>query len=83
METFYDGYVVNAIIDAAYASVASRQWEPVNLPLWRGRDDVPRVGAHREYDAEHILIKQEKMPDGAVKLILRNKQTGEISQRVS
>ena len=26
---FYDGYVVNAIIDACYRSAESRQWEPV------------------------------------------------------
>jgi hypothetical protein len=35
----------------------------------------------RQYDAEHLLIKREKMPDGATKLILRHKQTGEITQR--
>ena len=37
---FYDGYVVNAIIDAAYASIEKKQWQPVNLPdLAR-----PRIG---------------------------------------
>src|SRR5690606_38832999 len=35
-DTFYDGYVVNAIIDAAYQSAKSRQWEAVALPVWRG-----------------------------------------------
>ena len=34
METFYDGYVVNAIIDACYRS-AARRWEPVQLEDWR------------------------------------------------
>lgn len=82
MEDFYDGYIVNAIIDAAYASVASKQWESVELPVWRGRTNVDRVGAAREYDADHLLIKEEKMPEGTVKLILRHKQTGEISQRI-
>ena len=32
VESFYDGYVVNAIIDAAYRSATSKQWEGVNLP---------------------------------------------------
>ena len=35
-ETFYDGYVVNAVMDAAYRSAKSRAWEPVELFEWRG-----------------------------------------------
>ena len=35
-EDFYDGYVVNAIVDAAYKSVDSKKWEAVELPVWRG-----------------------------------------------
>ena len=31
------------------------------------------------YD-EHYLIKEEKMPDGKTKVILKDKNTGEISQ---
>ena len=31
METFCDGYVVNAIIDACYKSMKSGRWEPVEL----------------------------------------------------
>ena len=81
MEDFYDGYVVNAIVDAAYRSVETRQWEAVDLPVWRGRKDVPRVGAIREYDDDHLLIKEEKLPDGTTKLILRHKTSGEILQR--
>jgi predicted dehydrogenase len=83
LEDFYDGYIVNAIVDAAYASVSSRQWAPVDLPVWRGREGVPKIGAHREYDADHLLIKEEKMPDGTTKIILRHKQTGKISQRTA
>jgi predicted dehydrogenase len=30
-ETFGDGYIVNAILDAAYRSMTSGQWEPVAL----------------------------------------------------
>lgn len=83
MEDFYDGYVVNAIIDAAYASVTSRKWESVSLTEWRGQNQAARVGATREYDAEYLLIKEEKMPDGTRKLILRHKESGAISQRLS
>lgn len=80
-EDFYDGYVVNAIIDAAYASMANKQWQPVDLPLWRGSPGVVNVAALRDYDAEHVLIKEERMMDGSTKLILRHKQTGEVVQR--
>ena len=83
LEDFYDGYVVNAIIDAAYASSGSNRWEPIQLPVWRGREGVARAGAVRDYDETHLLIKEEKMPDGTTKLILRHKQTGEVSQRTA
>ncbi len=43
-ETFYDGYVVNAIMDAAYRSAAANAWAPVELD-WRGERDPPdRLG---------------------------------------
>ena len=82
METFYDGYVVNAIMDAAYASMQSKRWEPVQLVEWRGRTGVPHVSVRRDYDADYFLIKEELMPDGSHKLILRHKQTGALEQRV-
>jgi len=31
MENFYDGYVVNAIMDACYRSAKSKKWEKVEL----------------------------------------------------
>jgi predicted dehydrogenase len=40
-ETFYDGYVVNAIMDAAYKSAGSKLWEPVDVE-WRG-GSTPRI----------------------------------------
>ena len=80
-ESFYDGYVVNAIIDAAYASIRSKKWEPISLSLWRGHDGASSVAHVREYDSEHALVKEERMPDGSSRLILRNNQTGKISQR--
>lgn len=30
-QTFEDGYIDNAVIDAAYRSITTRQWEPVDL----------------------------------------------------
>jgi predicted dehydrogenase len=80
-ETFYDGYIVNAIMDAAYASIKSKRWEPVQLALWRGQEQAANVAALRAYDADHLLLKEEQMPDGSRKLILRHKTTGAISQR--
>ena len=38
VETFYDGYVVNAIMDACYRSIETKRWEPVVLDDWRGSD---------------------------------------------
>jgi predicted dehydrogenase len=81
-ETFYDGYIVNAIIDAAYASIRSKSWQRVELPIWRGQEGVPNVAATRDYDAEHVLLKEERMMDGTTKVILRHKQTGTVINRI-
>jgi predicted dehydrogenase len=81
METFYDGYVVNAVMDACYRSAGSRRWEPVELD-WRG-GGVDRIApARREWDGK-TLIKQEKMPDGRLKLIVKDEATGEFSDVVT
>lgn len=82
METFYDGYVVNAIIDACYRSVQSKKWEPVELEIWRGEEASTEGVKQLEYDADHLLIKEEKMPDGKTKLILKQKATGQIVQKI-
>ena len=48
VETFYDGYVVNAVMDACYRSSASRQWESGRARLARRHDRAHRqAGAHR------------------------------------
>jgi len=82
-ETFYDGYVVNAIIDAAYASMQNKQWQPVNLPIWRGRENAANVAVVRDYDADHVLLKEERMMDGSTKFILRHKITGRVIHSIS
>lgn len=80
-ETFYDGVVVNAVMDAAYRSARSRQWETVQIADWRG-DDVPRVHVEPERLDGHLVIKRELLPDGRARLILRDPATGEFSERV-
>jgi predicted dehydrogenase len=81
-ETFYDGYVVNAIVDAAYRSMQSKQWEAIELPIWRGGEASSAGLVHSDYDEEHLLIKQERMPGGQTKLILKHKQSGEVTQKI-
>jgi predicted dehydrogenase len=82
VEDFYDGYVVNAIMDAALRSVTSKGWEPVVLDDWRGDVAGGPVEQGRDFDAQHYLIKEEVMPDGRVRLILKDKTTGVVSQRL-
>lgn len=81
MEDFYDGYVVNAIIDACYASAQSKKWESVILEDWRGRSGVSKISSLKEYDADHYLIKEEQLPNGTTKLILKEKKSGKFIQR--
>ena len=81
-ETFYDGYVVNAILDAAYRSARTKLWEPVVLDIWRGRLNVGKDSHLTEYDAENYHIKEEVTHYGEKKVILKNKATGKISEKV-
>lgn len=80
MEDFYDGYVVNTIIDACYLSVQTKKWEPINLDIWRGKEGVKKFSALKEYDKKHYLIKEEQLPNGTIKLILKEKESGKIIQ---
>ncbi len=83
LETFYDGYVVNAILDAAFLSASTKRWEPVALEIWRGEEEAIQAANFQEYDATHWLIKKEILPNGDIKLILKNKKSGELSQLVN
>lgn len=81
VETFYDGYVVNEIMDAAYRSAKSKKWEPVRLHEWRGLpDEAVQPHKGQEFDADHWLMKEEVMPDGSRKVILKEKTSGKVSQ---
>jgi predicted dehydrogenase len=80
MEDFYDGYITNSIIDACYKAAKSKKWEPVEIASWRGGSASQAEVGLKDYDAAHYLIKEERMPNGNLKIILKNKTTGEISQ---
>lgn len=79
-ETFYDGYVVNAIMDACYRSAKSHAWEPVALD-WRG-GTTPRIAKAPEMFEGQVVIKREILPDGRHKLILKDPATGDFVDRV-
>ncbi|BDQ11939.1 Gfo/Idh/MocA family protein [Sediminibacterium sp. TEGAF015] len=81
-ETFYDGYVVNAILDAAYKSAKSKAWEPVQLDIWRGKTGLTKESHLVSYDDQHYLVKEETTHYGAKKLILKHKTTGKITEQV-
>ena len=81
METFYDGYVVNAVLDACYASVREKAWVPVKLDIWRG-EKTPRIRVEPERIDGSVVIKEERLPDGRVKRIVKNASTGEIAETV-
>ena len=81
-ETFYDGYIVNCVLDAAYRSAKSKLWEPVKLDIWRGKTGLSKESHLVEYDKDHYLIKEEMTHYGTKKLILKNKTTGKITEQV-
>ncbi len=78
-EDFYDGYIVNSILDAMFKSAETGKWEPVEIEDWRG-GKYEKVKTTTDYDDDHILIKTEIMPDGKQKLIIQHKETGRVSQ---
>jgi len=83
METFLDGYVVNAIIDACYRSAVSKKWEPVKLEKWKGAGKRKKAAyGQKIFEEKYILIKEEHMPDGKTKRILKDRKTGEILQKI-
>ena len=79
-ETFYDGYVVNAIMDACYRSATKRAWEPVELE-WRG-GSTARIAKRPELYEGLTVIKREILPDGRHKLILKDETSGDFTDRV-
>ena len=81
-ETFYDGYVVNAIIDACYKSAATRQWEPVQLDDWRAPEPAKPVTVSARLVDGMSVVKEERMHGNKLKQILCNQETGQIVERI-
>jgi predicted dehydrogenase len=81
-ETFYDGYVVNAVLDAAYKSSRSKLWEPVQLEDWRGQEGTGKDSHLTDYDAEHLFVKEEVTHYGVKKVILKHKASGKFIEKV-
>jgi predicted dehydrogenase len=79
-ETFYDGYVVNAVMDACYRSAQSGRWEPVEME-WRG-GSTARISTTPERYEGQVVIKREILPDGRHKLILKDEASGDYTDRV-
>ncbi len=82
METFYDGYVVNAVIDACYRSAQSKNWEPVIIEDWRGASDEEVALKGTAAEDRYIYLKEERLLDGRVKVIMRDRETGETVERI-
>jgi predicted dehydrogenase len=80
VETLYDGYVVNAVMDACYRSAETRAWAPVELD-WRG-GETPRVRRPERTEDGLVVIKEEQLPDGRRKLILKDPADGAFVDRV-
>jgi predicted dehydrogenase len=82
-ETFLDGYIVNAIMDACYRSARTRRWEPVKLERWYARAKKSELLSRRKTArGRYSLIKEERMPDGTIKRMLQDWKTGRVVQKV-
>lgn len=73
---------MNAILDAAYKSNKTKKWEPVELEVWRGLDGVTKDSVFVDFDENHYLVKEEVTHYGAKKLILKEKVSGKIVERI-
>jgi predicted dehydrogenase len=80
-ENFYDGYVVNAILDAAYLSAYTKKWQPIQIEDWRGMTEEKAAKQMQDFDENYYLIKEEVLPSGEKKFIIKNKKTGSIEKR--
>ena len=79
-ETFYDGYVVNAVMDACYRSGTSGRWEAVDVE-WRG-GSTARIGSTPETFEGQTVIKREILPDGRHRLIVKDPESGDFLDRI-
>ncbi len=83
METFLDGYIVNAVMDSCYKSAKSKRWEPVKLERWSAEAKrLPAEALKKVRRGRYSLIKEERLPDGTVKQIVQDWKTGRVIQRI-
>jgi len=52
------------------------------LEIWRGKEGAEKLSGFTYYDDKHYLIKEEVMPDGRTKLILKEKDSGKIIEQI-
>ena len=52
------------------------------VQVWRGAEETPKINVPvTEIDGQ-VVIKRERMPDGRTKLILKDKQSGKVVQKL-
>ena len=81
-ETFYDGYVVNAVMDACYPLGEERAPGSRSSCSSGAAASTPRIATTPETYEGQTVIKREILPDGRHKLILKDPATGDFSDRV-
>jgi hypothetical protein len=59
----------------------TKRWEPVELEIWRGSEGGEKKAGAAAFDEQYDLIKRERLPDGRVKLILKDRSSGDVVQR--
>ena len=77
----YDGYVVNAIMDACYRSAESRQWESVELEWRHGSSGTHQQGS-RPPTTGTPSSNRRPFPTARRKMILKDKDTGDFVDRI-
>ena len=53
----------------------------IKIDDWRGRTEKKTEKQMASYDEDHYLIKEEVLPSGEKKFIIKNKKTGSIESR--
>lgn len=80
METFYDAYIVNAILDACYRSAQSKRWEAVEIEDWRAERPADLIQKRSSTVDGKVIIKEERLPDGRITRITKDPTTGAIEE---
>ena len=59
-----------------------KKWEPVQLEIWRGKEGASKDSFLTEYDKDHYLVKEELTHYGEKKVILKEKSSGKIIEKI-